>query len=67
MKTKKEARLLTKADSACRKMEFLMNNCCKFGGETKPERIVVICAAQHHSKVVACKCYKPNTQQDRKN
>jgi hypothetical protein len=42
IKTKKEARLLTKADSACRKKELKMKRNGNFGGETETERIVVI-------------------------
>ena len=35
---KKKARLLTKADSACRKLEFQMKNCCKFEDDSNEEK-----------------------------
>jgi len=39
MITKKEARLLTKAHSACRKLEFQTKNNCKFGDNVTERKI----------------------------
>ena len=44
-----EARLLTKAHSACRKLEYQMKINCKYGDDCKLGNIVVKNASRHHS------------------